>query len=139
MRISDLSSDVCSSELIGADGEGAGDFGGPTGRFTIDGSLAKDLANHALAHGFDPAFSYGMRLDHGFLQPLSLLFGDPFSVPLIPIYINSVAPPQASRSEERRVGKECVSTCRSRWSPDHSKNTNRTTIMYHTQTLQQQE
>src|SRR3546814_3262068 len=30
--------------------------------------------------------------------------------------------PQASyvpRSEERRVGKECVSTCRSRWSPYH--------------------
>src|SRR3546814_18669608 len=24
----------------------------------------------------------------------------------------------ADRSEERRVGKECVSTCRSRWSPD---------------------
>src|SRR3546814_9165553 len=26
---------------------------------------------------------------------------------------------QADRSEERRVGKECVSTCRSRWSPHH--------------------
>src|SRR3546814_12221765 len=25
------------------------------------------------------------------------------------------------RSEERRVGKECVSTCRSRWSPCHKK------------------
>src|SRR3546814_13940046 len=25
----------------------------------------------------------------------------------------------ASRSEERRVGKECVSTCRSRWSPSN--------------------
>src|SRR3546814_14485494 len=25
------------------------------------------------------------------------------------------------RSEERRVGKECVSTCRSGWSPDHEK------------------
>src|SRR3546814_11583349 len=25
----------------------------------------------------------------------------------------------AHRSEERRVGKECVSTCRSRWSPYH--------------------
>src|SRR3546814_1765967 len=25
----------------------------------------------------------------------------------------------SNRSEERRVGKECVSTCRSRWSPDH--------------------
>src|SRR3546814_13639771 len=28
------------------------------------------------------------------------------------------------RSEERRVGKECVSTCRSRWSPYHYKKTN---------------
>src|SRR3546814_13146479 len=28
------------------------------------------------------------------------------------------AKPNARRSEERRVGKECVSTCRSRWSPD---------------------
>src|SRR3546814_17121486 len=27
--------------------------------------------------------------------------------------------PFSSRSEERRVGKECVSTCRSRWSPYH--------------------
>src|SRR3546814_11932320 len=26
---------------------------------------------------------------------------------------------KAGRSEERRVGKECVSTCRSRWSPYH--------------------
>src|SRR3546814_5815622 len=26
------------------------------------------------------------------------------------------------RSEERRVGQECVSTCRSRWSPNHKKN-----------------
>src|SRR3546814_2814841 len=27
----------------------------------------------------------------------------------------------SQRSEERRVGKECVSTCRSRWSPYHYK------------------
>ena len=26
---------------------------------------------------------------------------------------------EVARSEERRVGKECVSTCRSRWSPYH--------------------
>src|SRR3546814_20148268 len=26
---------------------------------------------------------------------------------------------KVARSEERRVGKECVSTCRSRWSPSH--------------------
>src|SRR3546814_18933500 len=33
---------------------------------------------------------------------------------------SSLAGSRAScRSEERRVGKECVSTCRSRWSPDN--------------------
>src|SRR3546814_13091512 len=31
-----------------------------------------------------------------------------------PVYTREVV-----RSEERRVGKECVSTCRSRWSPYH--------------------
>src|SRR3546814_11183066 len=31
------------------------------------------------------------------------------------------------RSEERRVGKECVSTCRSRWSPEHYKKKNEPT------------
>src|SRR3546814_13888823 len=30
------------------------------------------------------------------------------------------------RSEERRVGKECVSTCRSRWSPYHEKKSTQT-------------
>src|SRR3546814_16414268 len=30
-----------------------------------------------------------------------------------------------ARSEERRVGKECVSTCRSRWSPFHKKKNNK--------------
>src|SRR3546814_13054681 len=34
---------------------------------------------------------------------------------------NSIPTTLAVRSEERRVGKECVSTCRSRWSPYHSK------------------
>src|SRR3546814_20873018 len=38
----------------------------------------------------------------------------------------------ALRSEERRVGKECVSTCRSRWSPYHykKKNTNKIVETY---------
>src|SRR3546814_11088655 len=31
-----------------------------------------------------------------------------------------------NRSEARRVGKECVSTCRSRWSRDHKKKKNKT-------------
>ena len=32
---------------------------------------------------------------------------------------NSPSPPAATRSEERRVGKECLRLCRSRWSPYH--------------------
>src|SRR3546814_15931623 len=42
----------------------------------------------------------------------------------IPVLIDEdyiVQDSQAIRSEERRVGKECVSTCSSRWSPYHSK------------------
>src|SRR3546814_5337301 len=35
----------------------------------------------------------------------------------------------SGRSEERRVGKACVSTCRSRWSPYHYNKNN--TIYYH--------
>src|SRR3546814_18438465 len=39
-------------------------------------------------------------------------------------HITGKAP--SARSEERRVGNECVSTCRSRWSPDDSqKKTNK--------------
>src|SRR3546814_15822491 len=42
-------------------------------------------------------------------------FGDYFKSDAIPWAWEFVT----ERSEERRVGKECVSTCRSRWSPDH--------------------
>src|SRR3546814_18232070 len=34
------------------------------------------------------------------------------------------------RSEERRVGKECVSTCRSRWSPYHTKKNRTMAVIY---------
>src|SRR3546814_1679835 len=77
MRISDWSSDVCSSDL-----------GRQAGRDRI--RWAALLAGHGGGGGRGPA-----RLgDHG-------------------------AQDRPRRSEERRVGKECVSTCRSRWSPYH--------------------
>src|SRR3546814_1246828 len=75
MRISDWSSDVCSS----------------------------DLAEHCLAYGH-------RRGD----DPVSAVFR-PAARPTGPIVPEELA----HRSEERRVGKECVSTCRSRWSPYH--------------------
>src|SRR3546814_19699831 len=36
--------------------------------------------------------------------------------------------PALRRSEERRVGKECVSACRSQWSPYHSKKKHKITL-----------
>src|SRR3546814_11487180 len=84
MRISDWSSDVCSSDLFrdcvlrfrwrSGGLRRLDETHGPT--LTIEG---RDAAGHARA--------WYVRL----------------------------------RSEERRVGKECVSTCRSRWSPVHYK------------------
>src|SRR3546814_19432370 len=46
-----------------------------------------------------------------------------------------LATTKAKRSEERRVGKECVSTCRTRWSPrpEKKKTHTRTTTRTHSQ------
>src|SRR3546814_15688512 len=51
-------------------------------------------------------------------------FDGPFNFLLGGIYAKSKTTDNSyyvNRSEERRVGKECVSTCRSRWSPFHEK------------------
>src|SRR3546814_11667855 len=48
-------------------------------------------------------------------------------LPMLEARINAYVPATLrARSEERRVGKECVSTCRSRWSPYHYKKTHTT-------------
>src|SRR3546814_15763372 len=97
MRISDWSSDVCSSDLRLKAIEDQ------SGRQVVVATLA-DL------QGYDIA-DYGYRLGRtwGIGQK-----GEDNGVLLI------VAPGERQvRSEERRVGKECVSTCRSRGSPCH--------------------
>src|SRR3546814_20442438 len=54
--------------------------------------------------------AFGSRL------PRSVALETVSSIGLWPVFVDSE---QIMRSEERRVGKECVSTCRSRWSPYH--------------------
>src|SRR3546814_9540632 len=84
MRISDWSSDVCSSDLEGAT--------------THSFPERTDEATQVLDRILQVALVLVEHCDHlgEFVEGRSEL-----------------------RSEERRVGKECVSTCRSRWSPYH--------------------
>src|SRR3546814_7246894 len=82
MRISDWSSDVCSSDLVAA-------------------HTARALCLPA-AVGAERQVKQGCR-------------GLVGNIPRA----EQVQCGAEHRSEERRVGKECVSTCRSRWSPYH--------------------
>src|SRR3546814_10766537 len=88
MRISDWSSDVCSSDLLVE----------KRGEFAVRGGIV-DV--------FPPTEEHPLRVE---------FWGDDVEE------IRSFSVADQRRSEERRVGKECVSTCRSRWSPYHSHN-----------------
>src|SRR3546814_15686686 len=103
MRISDWSSDVCSSDLI-----------------------LRKLAGRTLAQVL---VTLGLSFVIADLC-LMLWSGDPMQLPIPqflsrPLHVMNFYFPAyrvfvvGIRSEERRVGKECVSTCRSRWSPIH--------------------
>src|SRR3546814_5906003 len=83
MRISDWSSDVCSSDLLRQNGD------------TVARRDAVQAGGDADAH------AAGRVLGR---KPRDLQLLEQHAAALL-------------RSEERRVGKECVSTCRSRWSP----------------------
>src|SRR3546814_10007924 len=85
MRISDWSSDVCSSDLILPSCHPTS-FG--LARRCRDLSASSRQATPGQGRPHSPPSSSADR------------------------YVGT-------RSEERRVGKECVSTCRSRWSPYH--------------------
>src|SRR3546814_17865973 len=100
MRISDWSSDVCSSDLVIRQS-----------RAILEPLRDKEVQMRADAAGlpFDQvkamSFSDQKLIKDAKGDPVGLT-GDDY------------------RSEERRVGKECVSTCRSRWSPYHYKKKN---------------
>src|SRR3546814_2138945 len=89
MRISDWSSDVCSSDL---------------------GAQGHQRIRHKLLHPFAVAYATGIfvQQDHGVVGRAVVEIRP---TPLFEIILRCVE----TRSEQRRVGKECVRTCRSRW------------------------
>src|SRR3546814_16036713 len=106
MRISDWSSDVCSSDLFG-----------------IGGAIAAVPTFLTLERVTSPVVAtlvilVPITLQSGYTANNALVKAE-----LFPAHIRGlgVALPSAigNRSEERRVGKEWVSTCSSRWSPYH--------------------
>src|SRR3546814_13177600 len=123
MRISDWSSDVCSSDLLGRrGGEVEAGAGVLQRRFVgeADQPHPADLATHggngAVARNLHLAVVGGHE-DRavGALHGIAVA-GDQLAVRVdLETALAGVAR-TFRRSEERRVGKECVSTCRSRWS-----------------------
>src|SRR3546814_13035334 len=100
MRISDWSSDVCSSDLKWIklfNGKDINDW-------TVK------INHHIAGENFGNTF----RVEDGIIKVRYDQYGE-FNEQYGHIYYNQ----PFSRSEERRVGKECVSTCRSRWMPYH--------------------
>src|SRR3546814_18905583 len=108
MRISDWSADVCSSDLWR--GWVSPEVGSVDSCLAVSESWARRWPRR---EGETRDFCTAMGLlQNGFVARAGQL------VP--PGGWKGVAGTSASvRSEERRVGKECVSTCRSRWSPYH--------------------
>src|SRR3546814_6073239 len=96
MRISNWSSDVCSSDLDVMAG--------------TQGREGDTLAREWSRVRSRPNLTNCVQTNRRFRQCAAPRRGRP-------------APRRRDgRSEERRVGTECVSTCRSRWSPGHLKN-----------------
>src|SRR3546814_15056657 len=72
-----------------------------------------------------PDLPVAVSLDlHANVTPEMVAFADSLEIYRTYPHVDMAATGRR-RSEERRIGKECVSTCRSRWSPDHSKKKSR--------------
>src|SRR3546814_15838873 len=129
MRISDWSSDVCSSDLppslrpgltrstLHSATECAQQAGLDGSKSRAGRHLRKSDASlfRARSGSFEPAVAFAGR--QGPQQDQQEGRSAPY-VWMFPDFLESVAS-SACRSEERRVGQEWVSMCRSRWSPDH--------------------
>src|SRR3546814_12147197 len=126
MRISDWSSDVCSSDLADDITWFLAPYVNSYKRFQAGTfaptkaiwSLDNRTAGFRLCGEGSKAIRIECRIGGGDLNPY-LAFSALLAAGLAGIEAKLELP--EPRSEERRVGTECVSTCRSRWSPYHYK------------------
>src|SRR3546814_12577201 len=113
MRISDWSSDVCSSDLYSIKRQSCSAL---QGAFPDNSSSDAQGPQRFLASLIDLPVTINFRGPE-----VGAGRGQPEQMTVVPVPETAMGKQHRaiSRSEERRVGKECVSTCRSRWSPYH--------------------
>src|SRR3546814_14910260 len=118
MRISDWSSDVCSSDLPGTMERRPRDANAPLlSPFLLWRVVLVSMLLAALSLGvFFHTLGQGRDLETARTMVVNMLVVAEIFYLFNVRYLHM-------RSEERRVGKECVSTCRSRWSPYHETKT----------------
>lgn len=90
---------------IGYAAESIGDYGSQAGRLDVPEDLARGIAEAVLADGIDLTVSLDMQVDHGAVQPMEIVYGDITAKPLVPIFINSVAPPFTPVQRVRLLGE----------------------------------
>src|SRR3546814_14826291 len=88
------------------------DIAGDTAAFLYGGPVAEPaLGPSAFMHRASARYNPEAPITHHWFDSTHITYGV--------ITAGVAAPRWQMRSEERRVGKECVSKCRSRWSPYH--------------------
>ncbi len=90
---------------IGCEARAIGDFNTLAGALRVPKDLALACASSVLGDGVDLSVSYRMEVDHGFAQALEKLTGALDRYAVLPIFINSVAPPFASCQRVGRLGQ----------------------------------
>lgn len=91
--------------VIATAAESVADYQTQPGPLSIPQDLAMDLARHILASDIDIAISHRLQVDHGCTQTLEELTGSLGRYPVIPIIINSVAPPFGPYRRVRQLGE----------------------------------
>ena len=89
---------------VGTAAQGVGDYGSHRGPLDVPADIATALAQAVMNSGVDVAISASMDVDHGTVQPLDTLFGDAAAMPVIPVFINSVATPLGPLARARALG-----------------------------------
>jgi 2,3-dihydroxyphenylpropionate 1,2-dioxygenase len=91
--------------VIATAAESVGDYQTMRGSLSIPKDLARDLAKHILDSDVDIAISHRLQVDHGCTQTLAEVTGSLTRYPVIPIVINSVAPPFVPYRRVRKLGE----------------------------------